>query len=205
MIGILDIGMGNLRSMANAVDQNGFNPLVVREASRFDELSHLVLPGVGNFRSAMSEIAARNLRQGLGDFVASGRPLLGVCLGMHLLASMGDEGGSTEGLGFIPGAVRRIKSTEDIRVPHIGWNVLHLCHDHPVFEGLRTNRDFYFVHSYEIDCESNGNVLGTTEYGGAVAAVVGRGNVLGFQFHPEKSQINGLKLIENFCRWNGQC
>lgn len=205
MIGILDIGMGNLRSMANAVDQNGFDPLVVQEASAFDELSHLVIPGVGNFRAAMSEIMVRNLRQGIGEFVASGRPLLGVCLGMHLLAAMGDEGGRTEGLGFIPGAVRRINSREGVRVPHVGWNVLHVCHDHPVFEGLKPNRDFYFVHSYELVCESSENLLGTTDYGGSVAAVVGRDNVLGFQFHPEKSQVNGLKLIENFCLWNGRC
>lgn len=205
MIGVLDIGMGNLRSMANAIDQNGFDPLMVQEASAFDGLSHLVIPGVGNFGAAMSEIAARNLRHGIRDFAASGRPLLGVCLGMHLLAAQGEEGGPNEGLGLIAGTVRRLEPGPDLRVPHVGWNVLHVCRDHPVFEGVKANRDFYYVHSFAMVCESDENVLGTTDYGGPVTAVAGRGNILGFQFHPEKSQANGLKLIENFCLWDGQC
>lgn len=205
MIGVLDIGMGNLRSMANAIDQNGFDPLVVREASAFHGLTHLVIPGVGNFGAAMSEITVRNLRQGIRDFADSGRPLLGVCLGMHLLAAQGEEGGQNKGLGFITGTVRRLESGPGLRVPHVGWNVLHVCRDHPVFEGIKADRDFYYVHSFAMVCESDENVLGTTDYGGPITAVVGRGNVLGFQFHPEKSQINGLRLIENFCLWNGQC
>lgn len=205
MIGVLDIGMGNLRSMANAIDQNGFNPLVVREASSFDDLTHLVIPGVGNFGAAMTEVVARNLRQGIRNFADSGRPLLGVCLGMHLLAEAGEEGGLNEGLGFIAGTVRRLDPGPGLRVPHVGWNVLQVCHDHPVFEGIKANRDFYYVHSFSMVCESKENVLGTTDYGGSVTAVVGRDNVLGFQFHPEKSQMNGLRLIENFCLWNGQC
>lgn len=205
MIGVLDIGMGNLRSMANAIVQNGFDSVVVQEASAFDDLTHLVIPGVGNFSAAMSEISARNLRQSICEFADSGRPLLGVCLGMHLLAGHGEEGGSNEGLGLIAGTVRRLDPGPDLRVPHVGWNVLHVCRDHPVFEGIKANRDFYYVHSFAMNCESDENVLGTTDYGNSVVAVVGRDNVLGFQFHPEKSQVNGLKLIENFCLWGGQC
>lgn len=205
MIGVLDIGMGNLQSMANAIDQNGFDPLIVKEASAFDDLTHLVIPGVGNFAAALSEIDARNLRDGIRGFADSGRPLLGVCLGMQLLAAQGEEGGRNEGLDLIAGTIRRLEPGPGFRVPHVGWNVLQVNRDHPVFEGVKANRDFYYVHSYAMECESNENVLGVTDYGGPVAAVVGRGNVLGFQFHPEKSQTNGLKLIENFCLWEGQC
>jgi len=205
MIGILDIGMGNLRSMANAIDLGGFDPLVVAEASAFDDLTHLVIPGVGHFGAAMSEISVRNLSQGIRDFADSGRPLLGVCLGMHLLAAMGEEGGLSEGLGFISGTVRRLEPGPGMRVPHVGWNELEIRRNHPVFEGIKANRDFYYVHSFAMFCESDESVLGTTDYGGSVTAVVGHGNVLGFQFHPEKSQTNGLKLIENFCLWDGRC
>jgi len=205
MIGVLDIGMGNLRSMANTIDQNGFDPMIVQDASAFDDLTHLVIPGVGNFGAAMSEIAVRNLGHGIRAFAESGRPLLGVCLGMHLLAGQGEEGGTNDGLGLIAGIVRRLEPGSNFRVPHVGWNVLQQCQDHPVFEGIKANRDFYYVHSFAMICDSEKNVLGTTDYGAPVTAVVGRNNVLGFQFHPEKSQTSGLKLIENFCLWDGQC
>jgi len=205
MIGVLDIGMGNLRSMVNAIDQNGFDPMIVRDTSAFDDLTHLVIPGVGNFGAAMAEIGTRNLGHGIRAFADSGRPLLGVCLGMHLLAGQGEEGGSTDGLGLIAGVVRKLEPGSNFRVPHVGWNVLQQCQDHPVFEGIKANRDFYYVHSFAMICDSEKNVLGTTDYGAPVTAVVGRNNVLGFQFHPEKSQTSGLKLIENFCLWDGQC
>lgn len=204
MIGILDIGMGNLRSVQNAVYQNGFDPIVVTAAANFDDLTHLILPGVGNFSAAVPEIERRQLKQPILDFVASGRPLLGTCLGMQLLMSVSEEGGTHVGLGLIEGKVKRL-SGEGLRVPHVGWNVLNMTQSHPVFQGIKSGRDFYFVHSYAAVCEDEADLLGTTEYGGAVTAVVGRANVVGMQFHPEKSQVNGLRLIENFCRWDGKC
>lgn len=204
MIGILDIGMGNLRSVQNAVYQNGFDPIVVTAAANFDDLTHLILPGVGNFSAAVPEIERRQLKQPILDFVASGRPLLGTCLGMQLLMSVSEEGGTHAGLGLIEGKVKRL-SGEGLRVPHVGWNVLNMTQSHPVFQGIKSGRDFYFVHSYATVCEDEADLLGTTEYGGAVTAVVGRANVVGMQFHPEKSQVNGLRLIENFCRWDGKC
>ena len=204
MIGVLNIGMGNLRSVENAVYQLGFDPLVVEHQNGFDDLTHLILPGVGNFSAAMPEIDARELKQPILDFVASGRPLLGTCLGMQLLMGMSDEGGVYAGLGLIAGKVARLQG-EGLRVPHVGWNVLNMTRPHPIFQGIKKGRDFYFVHSYAAVCEQEENLLASTEYGAPVTAVVGRANVVGVQFHPEKSQVNGLRLIENFCNWDGKC
>ena len=204
MIGVLNIGMGNLRSVENAVYQLGFDPLVVEHQNGFDDLTHLILPGVGNFSAAMPEIDARELKQPILDFVASGRPLLGTCLGMQLLMGVSDEGGIHAGLGLIAGKVARLQG-EGLRVPHVGWNVLNMTRPHPIFQGIKKGRDFYFVHSYAAVCEQEENLLASTEYGAPVTAVVGRANVVGVQFHPEKSQVNGLRLIENFCNWDGKC
>lgn len=204
MIGILDIRMGNLRSVQNAVYQNGFDPIVVTTAANFDDLTHLILPGVGNFSAAVPEIANRQLKQPILDFVASGRPLLGTCLGMQFLMSVSEEGGHNVGLDLIAGRVKRL-SGEGLLVPHVGWNILNMTRPHPVYQGIKSGRDFYFVHSYAAVCENDTDLLGVTEYGGPMTAVVGRDNVVGMQFHPEKSQVNGLRLIENFCRWDGKC
>ena len=204
MIGILDIGMGNLRSVHNAVYQNGFDPVIVKFDKDFDDLTHLILPGVGNFSAAMPEIENRGLRLSVLDFVDSGRPLLGTCLGMQLLMKRSEEGGVHDGLGLIPGEVIRLTG-RNLRVPHVGWNILNIKSIHPIFEGIKKGCDFYFVHSYHVICEYQKDLLGSTEYGGSVSAVIGRDNVVGIQFHPEKSQVNGLRMIENFCNWNGQC
>lgn len=204
MIGVLNIGMGNLRSVENAVYQLGFDPLVVEHQEGFDDLTHLILPGVGNFSAAMPEIDARELKQPILDFVASGRPLLGTCLGMQLLMGMSEEGGIHAGLGLIAGKVARLQG-EGLRVPHVGWNILNMIRLHPIFQGIKKGRDFYFVHSYAAVCEQDEDLLASTEYGGPVTAVVGCANVVGVQFHPEKSQVNGLRLIENFCNWDGKC
>jgi glutamine amidotransferase len=204
MIGILDFGMGNIRSVRNAVYQNGFDPVLIHSAANFDDISHLILPGVGNFSAAIPEIENRHLRQLVINFVASGRPLLGTCLGMQLLMTIGEEGGSYSGLDLIPGKVTRLKC-DGLRVPHVGWNILNMEQAHPIFQNIKSGRDFYFVHSYEVFCEHSSDVLASTEYGGVVTAVIGRNNVVGVQFHPEKSQLNGLRLIGNFCRWDGKC
>ena len=204
MIGILDFGMGNLRSVANAVYQNGFDPVFIKTAADFDNISHLILPGVGNFSAAVPEINNRQLWQPILNFVASGRPLLGTCLGMQLLMSNGEEGGSYLGLGLIPGKVTRLKGG-GLRVPHVGWNTLNVDKAHPIFQNIKSGRDFDFVHSYAVVCDHESDLLASTDYGGSVPAVVGRANVVGVQFHPEKSQLNGLRLIESFCQWDGEC
>ncbi len=204
MIGILDFGMGNIRSVRNAVYQNGFDPVLIHSAANFDDITHLILPGVGNFSAAIPEIENRHLRQPIINFVASGRPLLGTCLGMQLLMTIGEEGGSYSGLDLIPGKVTRLKG-DGLRVPHVGWNILNMEQAHPIFQNIKSGRDFYFVHSYEVFCEHSSDMLASTEYGGVVTAVIGRNNVVGVQFHPEKSQLNGLRLLENFCQWDGKC
>lgn len=205
MIGILDLGIGNLRSLSNAIHQSGFDFRIIENEKSFADLTHLIIPGVGHFRAAMSVIEQRNLRGPIHDFVATKRPLLGVCLGMQLLAAKGTEGGESAGIGLIPGTVKVITPGVDFRIPHIGWNVLKVKRPHAVFQGLKNERDFYFVHSFAMVCDAGEDVLGETDYGGPVTAVVGRANVVGFQFHPEKSEVNGLKLLENFCSWDGAC
>ncbi len=197
MIGILDIGMGNLRSVENAVYQNGFDAAVVSAAANLDNLTHLILPGVGNFSAAVPELMDRQLKKPILDFVASGRPLLGTCLGMQLLMSMSEEGDKNIGLDLISGPVRRLR-VEGLRVPHVGWNVLNVIQPHPIFEGIKSRCDFYFVHSYAVVCERNADLLATTDYGGDVTAVVGHGNVVGVQFHPEKSHRFGMALFKRF-------
>ncbi|KZB66864.1 imidazole glycerol phosphate synthase subunit HisH [Thalassospira lucentensis] len=205
MIGILDLNMGNIRSVFNAVYQNGFDPVVVDSPDCLDDLSHLIVPGVGNFGAAVPELDRRNLRKGVIDFAISKRPILGTCLGMQLLMELGSEGGKSNGLGLIPGRVERLHTHENLRIPHVGWNILNLTRPHPVFTGIKTMCDFYFVHSYEVICSDNVHVIGETDYGHPVAAVIGKENVIGVQFHPEKSQVNGMRVIENFCLWDGRC
>lgn len=205
MIGILDLGIGNLRSLSNAIDHNGFDVQITESRAAFDDFTHLIIPGVGHFRAAMDAVRERQLRAEIRAFAASGRPVLGVCLGMQLLAATGTEGGEMEGLGLVAGTVRKLEPGPDLRIPHVGWNSLTKKQDHPVYEGLKQDRDFYFVHSFAMQCDDPADVLGETDYGGPVTAAVGHANVVGFQFHPEKSEASGLKLLENFCLWDGKC
>ena len=205
LVGIVDYGMGNLRSVMNAVTEVGFNVKVVDSSYGMEDLSHLILPGVGNFGSAMDVLKVTGLLNSLIDFQKSGRPLLGICLGMQLLAESGSEGGGHTGLKMVPGRVSKLTEKPGFRAPHVGWNTLKLLIKHPVFEGLKPGRDVYFVHSYEFQCEDLAHQLAVTEYGTSITAAVGSANVIGFQFHPEKSQISGLRLIENFCLWDGRC
>lgn len=205
MIAILDLSIGNLRSVARAIDEVGFDAEIIRDSARFDDLTHLIMPGVGHFRAAIEEIDRRNLRPALTAYRTSGRPLLGLCLGMQILADEGLEGGSNRGLAFVPGIVERLPDKPNFPVPHVGWNGIDWRRAHPLTEGLKTGRDFYFVHSYVFRCANPDDVIGAADYDGDFAAVIGHGNVVGCQFHPEKSQVNGLKILENFCRWDGAC
>lgn len=205
MIGILDMDMGNLRSAYNAVYENGHDPIVVEGKSALDDVTHLIIPGVGHFATAMNHLHGVDLVEPIIAFAKSGRPLLGVCLGMQLLGAVGTEGGEVAGLGIIPGTVRLMKGKKDIRIPHVGWNVVHARRDHPLMANIKPDRDCYFVHSYAMECDDPGDVIAETDYGGPVTCVVGRENVVGVQFHPEKSQANGLKMLENFCDWDGTC
>lgn len=204
MIAILDYGFGNVKSVWNALDALGEEPLLVSEGSALDDATHLIIPGVGAYDVAMGELCRRSLIAPLRTFVASGRPLMGICLGMQLLGDSGEEGRGAQGLGFVNGEVRRFSPDLDIDVPHAGWNTAQFRVDHPVFRGLPRASDFYFVHSYRFGAEVD-QIYGTTHHGEEFCSVIGNGNVLGVQFHPEKSQKKGLRVLENFCGWDGKC
>jgi glutamine amidotransferase len=204
MIGIIDCDLGNLRSVANALDSLGQDVRVLREPA-CDDLTHLILPGVGSYFHAAGQLRERGFTEAIRAFAASGRPLLGICLGMQLLSTSGEEGGAGQGLGLVPGRVVRFDSDRVPTIPHVGWNGVAFARSHPVLRKVKTGVDFYFVHSYHLVPDQAEHVLGRTEYGAPFTSVVAKDNVLGFQFHPEKSQANGLRLLENFCDWDGTC
>jgi len=204
-VGIVNLQIGNLRSVSNAVDSFGHDHRIVDSPDDMGSLTHLILPGVGSFHTAMRRMNERSLYQPIRDFVASGRPVLGVCLGMQLLGSRGEEGEDTVGLALIPGEVRKFNSRVVQHIPHVGWNSVEFRASHPVFKDVRTGVDFYFVHSYHFKPSREESVLGMTDCGEKFASVVAHENVVGFQFHPEKSQANGLRLLDNFCGWDGRC
>lgn len=204
MIGIITMPIGNLQSVWNALHENGFDCAWVDETTATDAITHLIVPGVGHFRAVMQNLESRELARTIRAFAASGRPLLGICAGMQLLASLGTEGGAeTRGLDLIPGRVDRMPERGEVRLPHVGWNTVALRRAHPVFEGIKPRRDFYFAHAYALGCDTPADCLGETDHGEAFASVVARANVIGVQFHPEKSQANGIRLLANFCNWDG--
>lgn len=204
VIGILQMPMGNLRSAFNAVYENGFDPIVTDGRDAMDDLSHLLIPGVGHFGAVMAHLEADGLADRIRAFAASGRPVLGICAGMQALAERGTEGGETAGLGLVGGTVERLPDADQV-LPHVGWSTVEFQFEHPVADGIKPGRDFYFVHSYGLSTDHPDEALCISQYGARFTSVVARGNVVGFQFHPEKSQANGLKLIENFCNWDGRC
>lgn len=204
-IGIVDIGIGNLGSLRNALYGQGLDTISVRSAEDIADLTHLILPGVGAFGSAMNKLTQCGLIRPIQQYVAQGKPLLGICLGMQILAETGTEGGDISGLALIPGRVVSIVRSEGVRLPHVGWNnVKHLA-KHPVLVGIRDDVDFYFVHSYRFLVTNVEDLLAETEYGERFPAIVVNRNVVGVQFHPEKSQVNGLRILHNFCHWDGVC
>jgi glutamine amidotransferase len=199
LVGIADYGMGNLDSVARAVSECGGQPVIVHEPAELSAVAAVILPGVGAFTKGMEHIRARGFeRPLLDDVVAEGVPLLGLCLGMQLLATRGDEGIGADGLGLIPGVVTRIDPGEGLRVPHVGWNEVQVRRSSPLFDGLEDGRDFYFVHSYELVPDDDEDTVAVTPYGTPLVAAVQRGNVYGVQFHPEKSQRAGFALLRNF-------
>lgn len=199
---IVDYGMCNLDSMLRAVEECGVPAHVSSDPEDLETATHIILPGVGSFAAAMQNIRSRGLAEPLRDqAVVKGIPLLGVCLGMQLLADKGFEGGETPGLGLIGGEVIPLKpDAPSVRIPHIGWNEVHFQRPSPLFDGMESDRDFYFVHSFHFICGDPGDVLAVTPYCGQFASVVGRGSIFGTQFHPEKSQWMGFALLKNFLR-----
>ena len=198
MIAIVDYGIGNLGSASKAFRHVGAEAVLSGDPAVLRQADTLVLPGDGAFGAAMEELRRRALLPVLHECVERGRTLLGICVGMQLLFEHSEEHGSHQGLGLLPGRVRRFKNG-DLPVPHMGWNRLRRRQPHPLLEGLEDGAYVYFVHSYF--CEASKDVvIATSDYGLDFAAIVGRGNVIGVQFHPEKSQAVGLRMIENFVR-----
>jgi glutamine amidotransferase len=194
---VLDYGSGNVRSVFNLFSAVTGAVKVSNEPSDIRDASHLVLPGVGAFGAAMRKIRERIPLDVVENEVGGGKPLLGICVGMQVLADVGTEFGEHEGLGWISGRVDRLDAGE-LPLPHVGWNDISATRHHPLLEGLENNPDFYYVHSYAFRPDRADDVLATTEFGETFASVVGRDRLLGVQFHPEKSQKAGLRLVRNF-------
>lgn len=203
IIGVLDIGMGNIRSIVNAVYEQGLDTQRISKPNQLDDISHLIIPGVGHFGYCSKLLKDNGFFESIPDFITSNRPVLGVCVGMQLLFSGSEESPDDAGLNIFNQTFEKIKSS-DHRVPHMGWNEIIWQRDHPVIEGVKNKKDFYFVHSYYLKGK-NEHTLSCTHYEQEFSSSVAKDNVIAFQFHPEKSQKNGLTLIENFCWWNGKC
>jgi glutamine amidotransferase len=205
MIGIIDYGLGNLASVRNAFEHLGHQARLCATPDEAVVCDRLVLPGVGSFRAGARALEARGWTTALQGLTAESRPLLGVCLGMQLLFDTGEENGPSNGLGLIPGKVIRLAPSEPHKVPHVGWNALPQIQRHPLFDGISPHVDFYFVHSYHCIPASQNDVIALCDFGGPFVAAAGRGNIVGMQFHPEKSQPAGMRILENFVAWDGGC
>lgn len=200
MVVIVDYGMGNLDSVARAVEECGGNPKVTCNPADVAEAERIILPGVGAFGTGMKNIRERGLEGVLRErVIGSSIPLLGICLGMQLLANKGWESGETPGLAWIPGEVKRLQPDgPGTRIPHMGWNEVVYVRSFPLFQGIPSSKDFYFVHSFHLICDSENDVLARTPYCGGFVSAVSRGNIFGVQFHPEKSQRLGFQVLRNF-------
>lgn len=203
MLAIIDYGMGNLRSVQKGFEKAGYPAEIVQDPRALAEADGLILPGVGAFRDAMKCLTETGLDQILQQEIDHGKPLLGICLGYQLLFEASDEWGLTPGLGVFPGRVRRLP--RGLKVPHMGWNQVDFSRTSPLWEGIPGESAFYFVHSYYVDTPEREIILGETEYGITFTSAVGQRNVYGVQFHPEKSSVLGLQILQNFGRLVGKC
>ncbi len=200
MIAIIDYNMGNLASVKNAFAKLGQKTVVESNPEKFHEYEKLILPGVGAFGDAMQHLKERQMVEAIQEFAKSGKPMLGICLGMQLLFESSQEFGEHEGLGLIKGSVVKFDSTkfdEPLKVPHMGWNRM-FTKEHPLFEGLDDEHYLYFVHTYHVTCKDEKDIIGETFYGYKFTSAVAHDNIMGIQPHPEKSHKNGLKILENF-------
>jgi glutamine amidotransferase len=196
MIAIIDYGMGNLRSVQRAFEHVGAGVTVTAHRGTIESASAVVLPGVGAFGKAMSNLERAGLTDVIRQVIAQGRPFLGICLGLQLLFEESEEMGQHKGLGVFGGKVKRFEV--DLKVPQIGWNQIHIQRTSPLLEGVADGSYAYFVHSYYVAPAAPEIVLATTDYEIDYASIVGQDNVFGIQFHPEKSQAVGLRILRNF-------
>ena len=199
-VAIVDYGLCNIDSVARAVEECGGKATITSSPDDLPDADRIILPGVGAFPDAMANLRARGLDVSLHEQVVDQKaPFLGICLGMQLLASTGEEVVATDGLDLISARVERLRPTEDDpRIPHMGWNEVHPTGDSLLFDGIDPGTDFYFVHSFHMVCAADAAVAATTPYCGGFVSAVNAGNIFGVQFHPEKSQEAGFKLLRNF-------
>lgn len=198
MIHIVDYGMGNLRSVQKAFESLGVEATISSNASELAAAEKLVLPGVGAFRDAIAELNRQDLSGPIRDHVASGRPFLGICLGLQLLFDVSFEDGEWAGLGIVPGEVVRFEDQPDLKIPHMGWNALDITQPTALLNGIDAGAYVYFVHSYYVVPRDDSVVMTRTDHGGKFCSSIARGNLFATQFHPEKSQTVGLHLLKNF-------
>jgi len=199
MIAVTDYGAGNLHSITKALERQGLDVRITESPQSFETAEAVIVPGDGAFGPAIARLRELGFAERIRAYIKSGRPFLGVCLGMQLLFSESEEDGTHRGLGLLPGRVVRLPA--GVKVPHMGWNQLQIVRSSPLLDGIETGAYVYFVHSYHAVPQDQAIIAATTEYGGSVAAVVGRDNLWATQFHPEKSGSVGLRMLANFARW----
>jgi glutamine amidotransferase len=208
-IAVVDYGAGNLRSVAKALERSGLSTRVTNDPADLRRADAVVLPGVGAFAGAMANLAAKGLDEAVAEWIRSGRPYLGLCLGLQVLFEASEEHGATRGLGILPGRVTRFPERDAsgarLRVPHIGWNEVRFAGSHPLLAALPAADHFYFVHAYRAEPAREADVVGRAEYGGDFAAAVARENLFAVQFHPEKSQAAGRRLLDAWAAWLVRC
>lgn len=198
---VIDYDAGNLHSVRRALEHVGAEPVVSADPDDILNAGALVLPGVGAAADTMFKLTERGLVEPILEYIAEGRPFLGVCMGLHALLSHSEEGGGIDCLGVLPGTARLFAGGEGLKVPHMGWNTVDWLREHPVTAGIPTGSYFYFVHSYYPQPEDPGLALGETDYGVRFASILASGYVVATQFHPEKSGRDGLRLYRNFVDW----
>lgn len=198
MIAIIDYGMGNVGSVANAIHSLGKEVIIPKTKNDFEAASHIILPGVGSFAEGMKNLENLGYVDILNnEVIKNHKPFLGLCLGMQLLADFGDEGGPSKGLGWIEGSVKKLETKKDFKIPHIGWNDIFPRKDSLLFQNV-IQPIFYFVHSYHFLTKETSSIAAEFEYGKRFVAAIEKENIFGLQFHTEKSQSEGLKVLENF-------
>jgi glutamine amidotransferase len=198
---ILDYGSGNVKSVYNSINKLGYSVVISNDEKDIDGASHLILPGVGSYGKAMEKMNRTLPLESIVKQVANGKPILGICVGMQVLSTKGFEYGEWGGLNLFKNSkVEELKT--ELPKPHIGWNSVSLIKEHQIFRNSPDGTDFYFVHSFAYSEISSEDVIANCEYGEIFPAVVGTGNVIGVQFHPEKSQVFGAQILRNFCDWS---
>ncbi|HEY8120209.1 MAG TPA: imidazole glycerol phosphate synthase subunit HisH [Myxococcota bacterium] len=204
-IAVVDYGAGNIRSVAKALERSALAVEVTSDAAALAHFDALVVPGVGAFADAMASLRAKGIGDALTEAIAGGKPYLGLCLGLQVLFESSDEHGTTPGLGVLPGRVARFPANQALHVPHIGWNQVRWAGAHPIAAQLPREDAFYFVHSYRVVDAAPSDVAGATDYGGEFVSAVARDHVFAVQFHPEKSQSAGKRLLDAFAAWLRAC